>query len=255
MRRRLGTAAVGVLAALPLVLYLWHFMVDDALISARYAANLAAGHGYRFNVGGPVTDGVTPLGWAHLLAPFAGGGVWAAFTAAKWIGVCAWLTGAALVTLAIDSLDVGPRKWLAVLLMATLAPLGAWSAAGMETGLALGIAAASVSARALSKERWAVTLAGVVAALRPEAILWAVALALAPPRGRPLASRWLAFGVAAAPFVVVSLTRMFVFGRFAPLAVMAKPSSLRHGVMYALACLLLTGAVALETLASIERGQ
>ena len=69
-------------------------MVDDALISARYAAHLWAGHGYRFNVAGPVTDGVTPLGWAVVLAPLSRGDVLTAFAAAKWLGLAAWLCGA-----------------------------------------------------------------------------------------------------------------------------------------------------------------
>jgi hypothetical protein len=73
-RSPLTFAALGVAAgAIPLGL-LHGFTVDDALIPARYAHHLALGLGYRFNVGGPVTDGVTPLGWAHLLAPFAANG-------------------------------------------------------------------------------------------------------------------------------------------------------------------------------------
>src|SRR6185503_5425884 len=94
---RLYGPLAGIAAALPLALWLRGFMVDDALIEARYAANLAAGAGYRFNAGGPVTDGVTPLGWPLLLAPFAGGGVLAAFAAAKLLGLAAWLLGAALL--------------------------------------------------------------------------------------------------------------------------------------------------------------
>ncbi|MBW2525334.1 MAG: hypothetical protein JRI23_14205, partial [Deltaproteobacteria bacterium] len=80
-------ALLGLGAAVPMVIYLSGFTVDDALIGARYAANLAAGAGYRFNPGGPVTDGVTPLGWAVVLAPFASGGPLQALAAAKLLGV------------------------------------------------------------------------------------------------------------------------------------------------------------------------
>ena len=52
----LGSAAAG-----------WGFVVDDALITARYAHNLATGLGYRLSPGAAVSDGVTPLGLAHLL--------------------------------------------------------------------------------------------------------------------------------------------------------------------------------------------
>src|SRR4051812_8801381 len=58
-------------AVLPVAIWLWGFTVDDALISARVAAHLAQGLGYRFNPHGSVTDAVTPLGYAWLLALLA----------------------------------------------------------------------------------------------------------------------------------------------------------------------------------------
>ena len=58
-------------AALGLALWMRGFTIDDALISVRYARHLASGVGYRFNAGGPSTDGVTPLPWPFVLAPFA----------------------------------------------------------------------------------------------------------------------------------------------------------------------------------------
>jgi hypothetical protein len=245
MRRRLIAASAGIAAALPLAIFLWHFMVDDAFISARYAFNIAAGHGYRFNAAGPVSDGVTPLGWAFLLAPFARGGTLAAMAAAKWIGLLSWLTGAAAIGVAIDNLDVGRLKWAALALVATLAPLGAWSVAGMETGFVLGLAALSVSARVFEREQLAILLAGVVAGLRPETLPWAIALALAPTKGNAFSTRWIPFGIAVAPFLLAGLVRVIIFGRFAPLALIAKPSDLTHGAVYAAACFLLTGPVAL----------
>ncbi len=61
----------GGLAAPAPALVLWGYTVDDALISVRYAHHLAPGQGWRFNAGGPATDGVTPLAWPLLLAPVA----------------------------------------------------------------------------------------------------------------------------------------------------------------------------------------
>src|SRR4051812_27296533 len=56
-------AALGaVLAAAIGIALAWGFTVDDALISARVAAHLAQGLGYRFNADGPRVDCVTPLG-------------------------------------------------------------------------------------------------------------------------------------------------------------------------------------------------
>ena len=77
-RRTVIVATSGALAALVPAALLRGFTVDDALITARYAAHLARGLGYRFNAAGAVTDGVTPLGFPYLLAPFARGGPLAA---------------------------------------------------------------------------------------------------------------------------------------------------------------------------------
>jgi hypothetical protein len=236
-----------VAAVAPASLWLWGFMVDDALISARYAAHLAAGHGYRFNVGGPISDGVTPLGWAHLLAPFAGGGVLAAYAAAKVIGVASWWLAGAALALAIDGLEGGRAKWAGLALLGTSAPLAAWSAAGMETGLVTALAALGVAARALGREVACVALAAWVAAWRPEALPWALALALGAARHAAAAgpSRWVKLAIVATPAVGVALVRWSIFGHAAPLGAIAKPSTLAHGVRYALACAILTGAVAM----------
>src|SRR5580704_10237054 len=72
--RLLPGAALGAACALLPALFVWGFTVDDALIPVRYARHFAEGHGYRFDVGGPSTDGVTPLPWAFLLAPLARSG-------------------------------------------------------------------------------------------------------------------------------------------------------------------------------------
>src|SRR5262245_10078502 len=102
LRRDACVASVGALAALVPAIALWGFTVDDALIPARYAAHLAHGFGYRFNASGPVTDGVTPLGWAYLLAPAARGGPLAALYAAKALGLVAWTLAAGALALAVD---------------------------------------------------------------------------------------------------------------------------------------------------------
>jgi len=92
---------LGLLAAAPSLAYLRGFTVDDALIPARYAANIAHGWGYRFNARGPSTDGVTPLGFPYLLAPFAAQGPLGALAAARVIGALAWLTAAGALGAAI----------------------------------------------------------------------------------------------------------------------------------------------------------
>jgi hypothetical protein len=243
-------AALGVIAAAPAALWMWGFMVDDALIASRYAHHLARGLGYRFNPGGPATDGVTPLGWALVLAPFARGGVLAAFTAAKAMGLGAWLAGAALLGVAIDRLGAAgaPRsRWAALALVACSAPLAAWSVSGMETGVVLGLSAAAASASVLGRSLTAAACAGIVAGWRPECLPWATALALAPPAtARPGPRRLAArLALALAPAALAAAVRLLVFGRALPLALHAKPSDWAHGWRYALACFLVGGPLAL----------
>jgi hypothetical protein len=268
--RALLIAALGLVAALAPAIALRGFTVDDALISARYAAHLARGLGYRFNEGGPVTDGVTPLGWPYLLAPFASGGPLAALAAAKILGVVAWALAAAILALAIDRVGglAAPStqatqagllpssrtatrqrgaRFAALLLIATSAPLGAWSVAGMETGLVIALAALGVALRQLEHPRAGAGCAGLAAALRPELIPWALVLGAAPSPGRPIGDRTFPARLAAAalPAALCAGVRLLTFGKLVPLSVLAKPSSPELGARYALACFLLTGPVAL----------
>jgi hypothetical protein len=236
-------AAAGALAALVPALLLYGFTVDDALIPARYAAHLARGLGYRFNAGGPVTDGVTPLGFPYLLAPFARQGPLAALASAKAMGVAAWTLAAAVLGAAIGRIGVRRARFGALVLLACSAPLAAWSAAGLETGLAVALGALAVALPELGFSRAGAAAAGLTAALRPETLPWALVVAAVPapagiePRGRRMAR----LGLSAAPFLGVVALRLAFFGRAVPLSVLAKPSDLDHGAPYALACFLLAG--------------
>ena len=122
----LGAVMVGGLVHMSL--YLLPF--EDAYISFRYAENLANGHGFVFNPGGPPVEGFTSFGWVVLLAlAHVLGGVVpdaavvlsvccglgllgvTAVVAAGWRGrVDAWVVGmhcdlCALTRLACDRLD------------------------------------------------------------------------------------------------------------------------------------------------------
>ncbi len=376
----LFAVAFGVAALVPALVFRG-FMVDDALITARYAAHLAAGEGYRLNAGGPVTDGVTPLGFAFLLAPFARGGPLAALAAAKGArdprvdpgergprprgaardrrgsrpcgarrsGIIeAWprrrgrdrkrgrpAGSVAIATMergrigvAIAERDLGLRgrtgsRGLGVaaamvpfVVIATSAPLGAWAASGLETGI---VAALGALAVALPFLRWplaGMACAGIAAGLRPELLPWAAMLGIgcwfaarSPSQhgersssrwpvsltlaGRPRFPRerregadpegpadragasmdvgvraeeappqraddrvtkklgeeafrarlWIAPLLVVAPFGVVALVRLAVFGRPAPLSIFAKAPDARLGLYYAVACALLAGPV------------
>ncbi|WP_438011258.1 hypothetical protein WME89_22880 [Sorangium sp. So ce321] len=261
-KRALLVALVGALSALLPALALSGFTVDDALITARYAHHLARGLGYRFNAAGPVTDGVTPLGWAFVLAPFASGGPLAALAAAKALGVLAWTLAAGALAVAVDRTSGRRARFAALLLLPASAPLGAWSAAGMETGVVAALGALAVALPALGRALAGAACAGVAAALRPELLPFALVVALstqaaprreregggeAPPRpARPAWGRALAaLALAGLPFVAVAAARLAVFGRAAPLAALAKAPDAALGARYALACFLLTGPAAL----------
>ncbi len=239
--RRLSPLAVGVAAALLALLpLLWirGFTVDDALISARVAAHLRAGLGYRFNATGPAVDAVTPLGWAYVLAPFAAGGPLAALAAARWIGALAWLAAAFWLGFAVAKLQGSVFRLSPLLLLAVCAPLAAWSVAGMETGLVVALATF-----ALVRSPWALLPAGLAAAWRPELIPWALVLVV----GTGFAARRSVQRVLGAAALVllpafgVAVVRQLAFGHAAPLAVQAKPSDLSHGLRYAWGALAFTG--------------
>jgi hypothetical protein len=233
-------ALIGLFAAVPAVLAFRGFTVDDALVSARVAEHLAAGHGYRFNATGPVVDAVTPLGWANLLAAFGPASVLGMLARARLLGTVAWLAAAAVL-----GALAGRGRWERAVLVGALllsAPLGAWAGAGMETGVVTLLATL-----AIADVRLAALAAGAAAAWRPELLAWASVLAAgtallaggtARERSGELAWR---VGLALGPAFVIAWVRRTSFGSFAPLAVWAKPSDLAHGGVYALGAFLGTG--------------
>jgi hypothetical protein len=228
--------------AAPLLLYLWGFTVDDALIPARYAANLARGWGYRFNSHGPITDGVTPLGWAYLLAPFAHGGALAALRAARLMGAAAWLLASGALGHAVGSMQGSRARFAALLLVLCSAPLAAWSTAGLETGVV--VALATLAAVLPEEKPLAASAAvGACALFRPEMVAYAGVLAIG--RARTTSSAWRRAQIgflSIGPWLAAAIVRTIVWGRPAPLALLAKPSDLGHGVAYAAPALLFAGA-------------
>jgi hypothetical protein len=229
------------LASVPLVV-LRDFMVDDALIIARVAHHLASGFGHRFNATGPVVDAVTPLGFPYVVAIFAGESVLRAFVAAKWLGAVSYLLAAGWLARAISGRPGRTARFAPLLLLGCSAPLAAWAASGMETGFIVLLCTLALTAR-----RGGAVAAGLAAGLRPELIPWAVVLAFGSAvarRERPLG--WLfALACAIAPALVAALTRSVIFGQAAPLSILAKPSDLEHGALYALGAAVGTGALPL----------
>lgn len=249
----LGWIFLGVLAALLPALWLFDFTVDDALISVRYARNVASGAGYRFNATGPATDGVTPLPWPFLLAPFARGDALHTLVLAKRLGLGAWLVAAGFLGRRIGACDAHSLvKASALLVLGACVPVAANAVSGMETGLAMALA--TIAATLVARPWVAASLAGLAASLRPELAPWSVVLAFA--FARPGYVRLLAAVVAATPLLACTVARTFAFGAPYPLALLAKPSDFEHGVTYVVAASLaaLTPILAFAPVATVRSG-
>ncbi len=126
-------------------------------------------------------------------------------------------------------------KVAAVLLLAIDLPVAAHAVSGMETAFATALA--TLAALAHRRPRVVAALAGLAATLRPELVVWSVAVAaglatVAVSRQRR-SEVLLSGAIAALPFVLCAAIRGVAFGRLAPLSVLAKPGDLAHGLPYA----------------------
>lgn len=244
-RARWLGAVAGLLAAVVPLGLTFGFTVDDALVSARVAHHVGVGLGHRYNPAGPAVDAVTPLGWAHLLAPVARGGVLPAWQAARLLGVAAWLSAATWLGAAVGARGDRATRFVPLLFVAASVPAAAWAGAGLETGVVTALATV-----ALGRPRAALLAGGLAAGWRPELLPWALTLALGTawadgdlarcaPRPARLAT---AAAAALAPAAAAAALRSLWFGSPTPLALLAKPSDLAHGAYYAAAAAIWTGA-------------
>jgi hypothetical protein len=234
---------LGAIAALVPSLWMWGFTVDDALIAVRYAQHVALGAGWRFDVHGPSTDGVTPLAWPLVLAPMARADALVVLGRAKLLGLAAWTAGGAVLGRAVGGRAEAPAwaRAAALAVMGLSVPVAAHAVSGMETAVATALA--TCAATCIARPRVAALLAGLAASLRPEMAPWACVLAaglVVASDGRSPGRVAVAVGIALAPFVACALVRAVAWGSPAPLAVLAKPSDLRHGLVYAGAACVVT---------------
>jgi hypothetical protein len=179
VRRHARLLALVLFAALALPFV--EYRTDDTFIFLRYAANLAHGAGLSFNPGEPVY-GFTSILWVLILTVPAALGVHALF-AAKAIALAAG--GAAILAfgvLARRRLPIALAGPAAVALAAN-AWLVRWSAAAMETSLAVALLLAGLARHAAEveddgKRPLAAVILAVAVLARPEAgLLLAVGLA------------------------------------------------------------------------------
>ncbi len=156
----------------------WHnrFLMDDAFISFRYAANLAAGHGLVFNVGERV-EGYTNFSWTVLLAAAIRLGL-APEAASQWLGLAASGVTLALVHVTARSLlKSSSAAALVAVVLATNYSFSAFATGGLETALQAALFAGLLFLVA-GDERWsdrrllALSLWSAVAILtRPDSVL------------------------------------------------------------------------------------
>jgi hypothetical protein len=153
---------------------------EDALITLRYAENLAAGHGFVYNVGERVLGTTTPL-YTLLLAPAAwlfGPGV-APNVWGKLLNILA--DGGTCILLCLWMRQLGRPKigWLAALLYALDPRAVNWNSSGMETGLVTLAGVAALTAFVCNRPLWMATALAGLTLLRPDGLLLTGVLGIA----------------------------------------------------------------------------
>jgi len=112
-------------------------LFDDAMISLRYAANLAHGQGLVWNPGERVEGFTNPLMVFLMTAAVGAAGTWYAPLVVQLLGIAILLATLALVA-ALVRRDLGRSDGAVLAATAAAAafyPLAYWSIMGMETGL------------------------------------------------------------------------------------------------------------------------
>ncbi len=207
-------------------------LYDDAYIYFRYADNLFAGCGLRFNCGDAPVEGFTsPL---YLLV-LAGARLFTRDleTASQILGGLFLATALALtVTTALHPRLASPSRWVAALsALAVAAVLGLDhelllnAVSGLETSLAC-LAVALVFRLSLNGDRAPVVAALAAILVRPELAVLVAALLIFPAarRARPLA-------LVAAALIVMTAVRWLIFRDFLPNTFWAKSGGSRQHLL------------------------
>jgi hypothetical protein len=234
----LGSCIAGFLL---LCWLLRRFVADDAYITARYAKNLADGHGFVWNPGGPRVEGFSNPLLVYVEAVGHLFGV-PGIDAARALGVaCGVALIVAMHRLGPPVLGVWATR-IGMALTALYPPMALWAVGGLETlPTALAITTALLLLLRPGADRGSAVKAGLVLAvlpwLRPEGI--AIALAIAALAEAPgllrRAGRRLALvrlgAVAGIPVVsqlVLEAERLIVYGHLVPNSVIYKSG--REGI-------------------------
>jgi hypothetical protein len=227
--------AVCVVGFLVLCWLLRRFVTDDAWITARYADNLANGHGFVWNPGGPRVEGFSNplLFYAEALASFVG---IPAIVAARAIGLGSALALMVVIHRMGPAVVGRPATRVALALTAFYPPMALWAVGGLETlptALAATVGVLLLATPGVDRAR--AVRAGLVLAtlpwLRPEGIVIALAVAVlaeAPGLLRKASRRTaftnltLAAGIPLVSQVVLEAERLLIYGHLMPNSVIYK---------------------------------
>jgi arabinofuranosyltransferase len=226
------------IALLSLVLFLaliglfWHFTVDDAFITFRYADNLARGQGPVYNPGERV-EGYTSFLWMLLMAVVSAIG-WDPVIAAKVLGIASSLSTLVVTYRLARSISRHPRAvgWLAVLGLASSSILVLNTVMGLESPLytlLLALAVLCLFREAETGSWWLSTLLFALAALtRPEGLAvfgltWLYQVIFARERWQAAIARLALFGAIVGAHL---LWRWSYYGDLVPATYYAKTGDL-----------------------------
>lgn len=152
---------------------MWSCLFDDAMISMRYARNLAEGQGLVFNAGEYVQGFSNPLMTLLMAALIFVLGPVSSVAAVQWLAIPTVLGCAFLAGRIARSLYPGSDFASGIAFVATLAyyPLSYWALMGMETGLLTLFLLGSIAA--IQQERWSLSglLLGAAYMTRPDALV------------------------------------------------------------------------------------
>jgi len=173
----------ALLALVPWAIGAWslRFTCDDAYISFRYAANLAAGHGLVYNLGEtPPVEGYSNFLWTLMSA----GAIALRLDPVLVANVVSAASAAALVLLVARFASTrfglnGPRCGAAALFLGILPPIACWSTGGLETmtfALAVFLVYERIASGPAGPRGWQAGIAAAAAALlRADGAGWAFA--------------------------------------------------------------------------------
>jgi len=170
-----GLGSVVIILAVWLAFW-WQtrIQLEDALITYRYAANLAQGEGFVFNHGERVLGTSTPL----LTLLLALGGMLFGVGHIPLISTILGLTAGVVAAVALHRLlrvaGVGPRWTAVTVLAAYLHPVIVWTTTGgMETPLVLCFMSLSLLSAVRSRWSAAATWCALLVLTRPDGAIWA----------------------------------------------------------------------------------